>query len=68
MKKYLVTIVLVTGYYWDEANGEYNLDDPKLKQEYFEVDAPNESKAIELAKSKETSFHSIWESYAHIIN
>lgn len=63
MKKYIVTIVLVMGYHWDEADG-YDLNAPKLKEVEFEVLAMSEQRAIDLAKEKETSGHSIWESYA----
>lgn len=64
MKKYLVTIVLVVGYHWDESEGSYDLDSPKLQQVDFEMEANTESEAISLAKDKETSKHSVWESYA----
>jgi len=63
--KYIVTIVLITGYYWDDNTG-YDLNSPKLKQVDFEVIANSETEAITIAKQKETSGHSIWESYASL--
>lgn len=61
--KYLVTIVLVTGYYWNEKTEDYDLDSPKLKPVEFEIEANDEFEAMEIAKKKENSSYSIWESY-----
>lgn len=63
MKKYLVTIHLITGYY--ESEEKY--DNPKLKAVEFEVEAANESKAIELAKDFDESKLSVYETFAEEI-
>lgn len=63
MKKYIVTIVLITGYHWNKQLEEYDTDSPKLKEAEFEVMAHNEDEAISKAKEMETSGYGIWESY-----
>jgi phosphopantothenate synthetase len=62
LKRYEVTISLVVGYNDDEERT------PKLKHKDFEVEAENETEAIEKAKELETSLFSIWESNAYQID
>lgn len=58
MKKYLVTLVLIVGYY----DSEYN--EPRLRNIDIEVEAENENKAISKAKDLDQTGFSVWESYA----
>lgn len=62
MKKYLVTIVLIIGYY----DQEYN--EPKLRNVEYEVTANSESEAKTEAKwNLDKSSFSVWEIYTELI-
>lgn len=58
MKKYLVTLVLIIGYY----NGDY--DSPCFKYEEYEVNADDEAEAKHIGKQLDESKFSVYESYA----
>jgi hypothetical protein len=62
MKNYLVTIVLIIGYY-DKENTE-----PKLKSVEYKVNSDKPGNTIYIAKNTlDKSSYSVWESYAEEI-
>lgn len=61
MKKYLVTLVLIVGYY----DNEYN--EPRLRFSEITVEAATELNAIKQAKDLDRTGFSVWESYCEEI-
>ena len=57
-KKWLVTIVLIVGYY------NHDNDKPRLRYDKYEVEAETEKEAIDKAKELDKTLFSVWESYA----
>lgn len=70
MKKYLVSIVLITGYYTtanEEGSELTDYEQPNLRTVRFEVEANSEHDAISKAKDMDNSKLSVWETYAQEI-
>lgn len=61
MKKYIVTLVLIVGYY----DNEYN--EPRLRFNEITIEADTELNAIKQAKDLDQTGFSVWESYCEEI-